>query len=495
MKQLEFAVNSSGDSWDKSGDRIKDYLGTLSEATKFQDDELAESFQTLLKNTGNVDSSMRLLNIAMNTSVATHKSLNEISQTLGIALLSPERGMIMLRREFGSFVGSGNDVVKALKVLELKTKNYALSQDDMIERTEKMNKKWKDTWQGIGKAFLEVWNRISEYIFKLPENMEKAMATIRALWNAGWKGLAINHKNFIELEKQYYKEIEDKYKMIEDSKQEKAQETFDKLKDKEIKSLKERRKYYESAFETESGYMDKMIEHQQKTGRISDDLYYKYLQRKLAITKTGTNQEIDIRQRMYDIEKKAQDETFVGGWKIMLDKMNKESESWSGRFSDLVRDMQGALGSAFEKMITQSKSFEASMSDLWRDILAAIIKQIAVFLASETVQTLLNLLRKDEDKKKTVFTKVLDFIGLQSGIQGFKGGWAMVGEEGPELRYLPQGTNIYSNRESMRMLAGAGGITINITGNTISNKMDLNNIANVVAETIYKRVALQRNIF
>lgn len=48
---------------------------------------------------------------------------------------------------------------------------------------------------------------------------------------------------------------------------------------------------------------------------------------------------------------------------------------------------------------------------------------------------------------------------LWKGTSGFPGGMAMVGEQGPELAYLPQGAGVMSNRDLMAALAGGGGET------------------------------------
>jgi TP901 family phage tail tape measure protein len=40
------------------------------------------------------------------------------------------------------------------------------------------------------------------------------------------------------------------------------------------------------------------------------------------------------------------------------------------------------------------------------------------------------------------------------------GGWALVGERGPELAHLPSGTNVYSNRDSRGMLSGGSPIVL-----------------------------------
>lgn len=60
------------------------------------------------------------------------------------------------------------------------------------------------------------------------------------------------------------------------------------------------------------------------------------------------------------------------------------------------------------------------------------------------------------------------------GVRNFKGGWSWVGEEGPELRYLARGTDVYSNRESMKMAGGTqiGSISLSIvTQGTDANEI------------------------
>lgn len=56
------------------------------------------------------------------------------------------------------------------------------------------------------------------------------------------------------------------------------------------------------------------------------------------------------------------------------------------------------------------------------------------------------------------------FVPNAQGTRNWKGGWTLVGEEGPELVNLPQGSDIYSNPESRAMAAGGGTTIINLNG-------------------------------
>ena len=69
-----------------------------------------------------------------------------------------------------------------------------------------------------------------------------------------------------------------------------------------------------------------------------------------------------------------------------------------------------------------------------------------------------------------------------SGDQNFGGGFTWVGENGPELAYLPQGTRIYSNQESR----GMGGDTFNFNIEARSIK-ELNDLVKMAQEERRKR--------
>jgi len=70
--------------------------------------------------------------------------------------------------------------------------------------------------------------------------------------------------------------------------------------------------------------------------------------------------------------------------------------------------------------------------------------------------------------------KVRDVIpGFAEGVRNFEGGWAMVGEQGPELVNLPKGSDVFSNSDSMGMLrnrsSGIGPVGQNVTEQTVIN--------------------------
>ena len=70
--------------------------------------------------------------------------------------------------------------------------------------------------------------------------------------------------------------------------------------------------------------------------------------------------------------------------------------------------------------------------------------------------------------------KVKDVIpGFAEGVRNFEGGWAMVGEQGPELVNLPKGSDVFSNSDTMGMLrnrsSGIGPVGQQVTEQTVIN--------------------------
>ncbi|MBX3050803.1 MAG: phage tail tape measure protein [Caldilineaceae bacterium] len=75
--------------------------------------------------------------------------------------------------------------------------------------------------------------------------------------------------------------------------------------------------------------------------------------------------------------------------------------------------------------------------------------------------------------------------GFATGTAFAPGGMALVGERGPELAYLPRGTRIESSERTSQVLGG-GGVTVNVYA-TVSNQMDMEELAYRVAQTIQRR--------
>jgi hypothetical protein len=69
-------------------------------------------------------------------------------------------------------------------------------------------------------------------------------------------------------------------------------------------------------------------------------------------------------------------------------------------------------------------------------------------------------------------TANIDIPGFASGVRNFEGGFAVVGERGPELVRLSRGSDVFSNSESRSMIAGSSPATQSGGGVTVMLKID-----------------------
>ena len=78
--------------------------------------------------------------------------------------------------------------------------------------------------------------------------------------------------------------------------------------------------------------------------------------------------------------------------------------------------------------------------------------------------------------------------GGGKAVGGRAGGLTWVGEFGPELVNLPQGSFVHTAGQSRRLAAGAmGGQVINVTGTIINTPLDVEELTRRIADRVKRR--------
>lgn len=127
--------------------------------------------------------------------------------------------------------------------------------------------------------------------------------------------------------------------------------------------------------------------------------------------------------------------------------------NWSGVFSSIGKAFEGVWNWVKD---SAKKAFDYMTGINWGALLAGVAKGIGngiVGLIEGAINGALSGLPGNMKVRIPRFAK---------GVQNFGGGMAIVGENGPELAYLPKGSNVYSNKESKAMMSGT---TNNFNGN------------------------------
>lgn len=135
-----------------------------------------------------------------------------------------------------------------------------------------------------------------------------------------------------------------------------------------------------------------------------------------------------------------------------------------------INQMSNALGSA-GKAISSVKDWLSSLNPTLAKtvmIAAAIVTALIAILGlialikrgKEGIDSLSGIGKMQTDVQSNITSGLPRYAG---GTPYHQGGWALVGERGPELVKLPQGTSVTSAAQTKAALAGAGGDTFYIT--------------------------------
>jgi len=136
-----------------------------------------------------------------------------------------------------------------------------------------------------------------------------------------------------------------------------------------------------------------------------------------------------------------------------------------------VNAIRDAVPSAFETMKNKISSVLEGVKNVIKAPLNAVISMINSFIGR------INGL-KIPDWVPGVGGKGINIPKipmLAKGTDYFRGGYAIVGEQGPELVQLPRGSKVYPNSETQAMLGGT--IAINIQNMTVRNDTDIEKIS------------------
>lgn len=114
---------------------------------------------------------------------------------------------------------------------------------------------------------------------------------------------------------------------------------------------------------------------------------------------------------------------------------------WEGLgefFGGVLRDVSGAFKSGLNVMIDVINGFIGFLNDIRIDIPQITIPGLDVTFGGGVIDPF----------------DISKIPHLARGVRGFRGGYAVVGEEGPELLELPGGSNVYSAGHTASMLGG-----------------------------------------
>ena len=200
--------------------------------------------------------------------------------------------------------------------------------------------------------------------------------------------------------------------------------------------------------------------------------YMQQLQTELQNTQLTEEQKLELRQQYaeaYTALQEAQAANADAIWDNALEHLKNTQLSQLETLNNGVDGMIGTLTNFGQNMLTEQKSFTERMKDLYSDlansILNMMMKVIMQGLVMKTIMSAFGIGSVGGGGNSNLFidTSNYDIGNANWAVPGFAGGgyaqkgWALVGEEGPELLDLDTPGRIYTAEQTARTLRMANG--------------------------------------
>ncbi len=179
LRTLKFAVESTGGSWARYNEVLKDYAAQQQANTRFDDTATFETLSRLARVTGNVENAMRATSLAQDIAAGSGKGLAETTELVANLMAGQERAITQARREFGAFIGEANTTQEVLDRLAGGFTGAAEGEDSFTKSLAQTTHFLQDFQQRVGDGvvpILDVLARGLAFIAKGYEELGVAIA-------------------------------------------------------------------------------------------------------------------------------------------------------------------------------------------------------------------------------------------------------------------------------------------------------------------------------
>lgn len=416
LRRLAFAVDAAGDSFSASKDKIVGFANAQQARTRFDDTTTFASIGRIIRVTGDLEQAMAGAALAQDIASASGKDLNFVNEQVANLLAGEKRALLILRKEFGAFIGDAENTQQALTNLQESFTGAAAEEQSFTKGLKASTNFLGDFSQRIGDGimpavqmatraiagFAKGWEELGETIaFALAAAQIKVTQTLGVISNllrGNVAGAAAAFKEGQRALEQVASDFAEGIEAIENrfnSKKEKRDKTAAQLrskirkedKDKEAKALAEKAKAAE-AFEvkvrqleqqrlelsgkTFEARMDQIQQQSNAEIQALNDLAEKgditNAQLNAAVVKVAETTKLKVNRALEETGR------IFNAQKEITDKITEEIED---RFS-----------AAFADLILEGKSFAESFKSFFRDIARIAIQEfIKIELVKRAVAT------------------------------------------------------------------------------------------------------------
>lgn len=165
----------------------------------------------------------------------------------------------------------------------------------------------------------------------------------------------------------------------------------------------------------------------------------------------------------------------------------------------LIAGFAGLIYILADKLIPHADKIASVLGfiyDTFVDVKSFLVDKLNIPTLAEIKTALKEALSPEAIEKvgdgiNKVGNSIKGMLGFAQGGIVPRSGFHMVGEQGPELVRLPQGSRVYNNSDTRSMMGGGSvtnNITVQVTGRVGANDAEIRDIANKVAREINSRM-------
>jgi dimeric dUTPase (all-alpha-NTP-PPase superfamily) len=158
MRRLQFAVDSTGGSFEKSKDHITAFADQQQSLTQFSQTQTYEAMTRLVRITGDVGQAMQATRLVFGMASASGKDFNSIMDLLSPILQGDATRLRGLQSEFGAFIGPASTAQEVLDALSKKFLGVAEHQTGFAVEIQKSKNSLSEFQEKVGQGVLPAFS-------------------------------------------------------------------------------------------------------------------------------------------------------------------------------------------------------------------------------------------------------------------------------------------------------------------------------------------------
>lgn len=178
LRKLAFAVDATGNSFAQHKDKLIEFANAQQALTRFDDTATFETLGRILRVTGDVTQAMEGAALAQDIASASGKDLSFVTEQISQLMAGESRALLILKKEFGAFVGEARTTQEALDGLQKGFSGAAAAEESHTKSLNQSKAFLGDFSQKVGDGVLPVLNFLARAVAFIAKGFEELGETI-----------------------------------------------------------------------------------------------------------------------------------------------------------------------------------------------------------------------------------------------------------------------------------------------------------------------------